>query len=145
MHLEYLDEDEDPCVFEVDGPPAWDARDDGVDDRSAGQRVVNAYFEFDLVLHTRDIKSEDTYVSRGSQPLIPTERTGWEISCKNRRDARDSPRRLLRNSAPEERLQDALRELPDLGYICDARIRNRRRAARVPATSQTISQFRLDR
>jgi hypothetical protein len=100
MHLEHFDEDEDLCVFEVDGPPTWDARDDGVDDRLAGQRVVIAYFEFDLVLYARDIKSEDTYVSRGSRPLIPTGRTGREVFRRIGGDARDSPRRLLRNSAP---------------------------------------------
>jgi hypothetical protein len=59
MHLEHIDKDKDLGVFEVDGPPARDARDNGVDNRLAGQRVVVAYFEFYLVLHTRDIKSED--------------------------------------------------------------------------------------
>jgi len=58
MYLEHLDEDEDLCVFEVDGPPARDARDDGVDDCLAGQRVVVAYFEFYLVLDAHAISNQ---------------------------------------------------------------------------------------
>jgi hypothetical protein len=144
MHLEHFDEDEDLCVFEVDGPPTWDARDDGVDDRLAGQRVVIAYFEFDLVLYARDIKSEDTYVSRGSRPLIPTGRTGREVFRKIGGETHATVHVVCCGILRQERLQDALRERLDLGCICDARIRNRCQAVRVPVTSQTRSQFRID-
>ena len=98
MHLKHLYENEDLCLLEVDSPPARDVRDDGVDYSLAGQRVVIAYFKFDLVLRSYDIKSEDTYMSRGSRPLIPSGGTGREI-CKIG-DARDSPHRMLRNSEP---------------------------------------------
>jgi hypothetical protein len=50
-YLEHLDEKENLGVFEIDGPSARNARDDGVDEYLSGQGIVMAHFEFDLVLH----------------------------------------------------------------------------------------------
>jgi hypothetical protein len=80
MYLEHLDENENFCVFEVDGPPARNARDDGINDCLARQRVVIAHFQFDLVLHAmRNQIRRYVRVSRGFRPLIPTGRTGWKF------------------------------------------------------------------
>jgi len=49
-YLEHLDENEDFGVFEVDGPSARNARNDGVNEQLPGQGIVIANFEFDLVL-----------------------------------------------------------------------------------------------
>jgi hypothetical protein len=61
--LEHLDKNENFCVFEVDGAPARNSRDDGVNNRLARQRVVIVHFEFYLVLLPCEIKSEDMFVS----------------------------------------------------------------------------------
>jgi hypothetical protein len=49
-YLEHLDQKENLGVFEIDGPSARNARDDGVDEQLPGQGIVIAHFEFDLVL-----------------------------------------------------------------------------------------------
>jgi len=49
-HLEHLHENKNLGVFQIDGPSARNARDDRVDERLPGQRIMIAYFELDLVL-----------------------------------------------------------------------------------------------